>query len=92
MSNVHSNGQAVNAAEEALFLVSLPVSLCSQGSKHICYTTHMNQPIPPTERKAPRSQKLLNKTFYRFVFSFVAVVAGVLLFILALGISANGVQ
>jgi hypothetical protein len=42
-------------------------------------------------RQQLRPQKLLNKSFYRFAFSFVAVVAGVLLFILVLGAS-NGVQ
>jgi hypothetical protein len=30
-------------------------------------------------------KKIINKTFYRFVFSFVAVVASVLFFILVLG-------
>jgi hypothetical protein len=38
------------------------------------------------------NKKILNKTFFHFVFSFVAVVAGVLLFILVLGISSGGVQ
>jgi hypothetical protein len=36
--------------------------------------------------------KLLNKTFYRFLFSFIAVLAGTLLFILVLGMSSSGVQ
>jgi hypothetical protein len=31
---------------------------------------------------------MFNKTFYKFVFSFIAVVAGVLLFILAVGASS----
>ncbi|MBP9843137.1 MAG: hypothetical protein KBC62_03990 [Candidatus Pacebacteria bacterium] len=34
-------------------------------------------------------QKLLNKTFYRFVFSFIAVIAGVLFFILVLGVGSE---
>jgi len=34
---------------------------------------------------------MFNKTFYRFLFSFVAVIAGVLLFILILG-EFDGVQ
>ena len=34
-------------------------------------------------------EKLMNKTFYRFFFSFVAVIAGTLLFILILGIGAE---
>lgn len=38
------------------------------------------------------SQKILNKSFYRFVFSFIAVVTGVLLFILVLGIGNVDVQ
>lgn len=37
------------------------------------------------------SSKVANKTFYRFVFSFVAVIAVTLLLILALGVS-SGVQ
>lgn len=35
--------------------------------------------------------KILNKTFYQFLFSFVAVIAGVLLLILVLGVG-SGVQ
>jgi len=38
------------------------------------------------------SEKLANKTFYRFLFSFIAVVAGVLLFILLIGTGGEGVQ
>lgn len=34
-------------------------------------------------------QKLANKTFYRFVFSFIAVIAGVLFFILVLGVGSE---
>jgi hypothetical protein len=34
-------------------------------------------------------QKLTNKTFYRFVFSFVAVIAGVLFFVLVLGMGSE---
>lgn len=42
---------------------------------------------------APRTQqKLFNKSFYKFAFSFVAVVAVVLLFILVLGVSGDAVQ
>lgn len=33
---------------------------------------------------------MFNKTFYKFLFSFIAVIAGVLLFILILG--ASGIQ
>ncbi|MCA9362451.1 hypothetical protein KC906_03670 [Candidatus Kaiserbacteria bacterium] len=40
--------------------------------------------------KSILSQKLANKTFYRFLFSFVAVIAGVLLFILILSINEGG--
>ncbi|MCD5381350.1 MAG: hypothetical protein LR008_02125 [Candidatus Pacebacteria bacterium] len=36
-------------------------------------------------------KKIVNKTFYQFLFSFIAVVAGVLLFILVLGVG-SGVQ
>jgi hypothetical protein len=32
---------------------------------------------------------MFNQTFYRFVFSFVAVVAGTLLFILVVGMGAD---
>ncbi len=42
-------------------------------------------------RAIERPFKILNKTFYKFLFSFIAVVAGVLLFILMLGVS-SGVQ
>jgi hypothetical protein len=34
-------------------------------------------------------EKVLNKTFYRFLFSFVAVIAGTLLFILFLGVGSG---
>ena len=37
-------------------------------------------------------QRILNKNFYRFLFSFIAVIAGVLLFVLVLGIGSGGVQ
>lgn len=33
--------------------------------------------------------KYANKTFYRFVFSFIAVIAGVLFFILVLGVGSE---
>jgi len=52
----------------------------------------MNPPSPKIpKRPIPQSQNLLNKTFYRFFFSFIAVIAGVLLFILVLGVG-GGVQ
>ncbi len=35
---------------------------------------------------APLSKKLLNKTFYQFLFSFIAVIAGVLVIVLVLGV------
>lgn len=38
------------------------------------------------------SQRILNKTFYRFLFSFIAVIAGVLMFILVLGASNGAIQ
>jgi len=37
----------------------------------------------------PRPKKLLNKTFYQFLFSFIAVVAGVLVFVLVLGVQVS---
>lgn len=44
-------------------------------------------PQKPTRRLQELvEQKLLNKTFYRFLFSFIAVIAGVLFFILVLGV------
>jgi len=45
----------------------------------------------PASSLPPVSQKIFNKTFFRFLFSFVAVVAGVLLFILVLS-AGGGVQ
>lgn len=51
--------------------------------------------MPPQEKdgyfEVTSSQKLTNKTFYRFVFSFIAVIAGVLFLVLALGVG-GGVQ
>lgn len=32
---------------------------------------------------------MFNKTFYKFLFSFIAVIAGVLLFILVVGMGAG---
>jgi hypothetical protein len=34
-------------------------------------------------------QTIFNKSFFRFVFSFVAVVAGVLMFILVVGVGSG---
>ncbi|MCA9362863.1 hypothetical protein KC851_00915 [Candidatus Kaiserbacteria bacterium] len=34
-------------------------------------------------------KKVMNKTFFRFFFSFIAVIGGVMLFIIALGVSVN---
>ncbi len=48
-------------------------------------------PHSTSEPRFPRTQKLLNKTFYKFLFSFIAVIAGVLLFVLVLGVG-SGVQ
>jgi hypothetical protein len=48
---------------------------------------------PKTQKQLPApAQKLFNKTFYRFLFSFVAVIASVLLLILVLGVGGGGVQ
>ncbi len=33
---------------------------------------------------------MFNKSFYQFLFSFIAVIAGVLLFILIVGMGATG--
>lgn len=44
------------------------------------------------QKLAVPDKKILNKTFFHFVISFVAVVSGVLLFILVLAISSGGVQ
>ncbi|MCA9355696.1 hypothetical protein KC865_04120 [Candidatus Kaiserbacteria bacterium] len=46
---------------------------------------HYSQPKIPV----PISQKILNKTFYRFFFSFIAVIAGVLLLILVVGVGGG---
>ncbi|MCA9357491.1 hypothetical protein H6784_02880 [Candidatus Nomurabacteria bacterium] len=43
--------------------------------------------IPP--RPSDANSKLLNKTFYKFLFSFVAVVATVLVVILIAGITTT---
>jgi hypothetical protein len=51
----------------------------------------MSSPRPAgfssTQKAAPR--KILNKTFYRFLFSFIAVIAGVLMFIIVLGVGSG---
>ena len=53
----------------------------------------MDSQVPkPGQRLLQPPQKIINKTFYRFLFSFVAVIAGVLLFILVLGVGTDGVQ
>ncbi len=60
----------------------------------LLYYTHM-PPQKNGERRPvllPPPRKLLNKSFYRFLFSFIAVIAGVLLFILVLGIGDGAVQ
>jgi hypothetical protein len=51
-------------------------------------------PLSPNNIKqvVAEPQKLLNKTFYKFLFSFAAVIAVVLLFILVLGVGSSGVQ
>ncbi|MCA9360685.1 hypothetical protein H6785_01055 [Candidatus Nomurabacteria bacterium] len=45
----------------------------------------------PKARLRRIKENALNKSFYRFVFSFIAVIAGVLLFILIVGVG-SGVQ
>ncbi|MCB9818073.1 hypothetical protein H6787_01145 [Candidatus Nomurabacteria bacterium] len=45
----------------------------------------------PNSRVSRVKEKLMNKSFYRFLFSFIAVIAGVLLFILVVGVG-SGVQ
>ena len=56
----------------------------------VCYTKVAMFKVQPP---APRTQqKLFNKSFYKFAFSFVEVVAVVLLFILVLGVSGDAVQ
>lgn len=51
----------------------------------------MSLPKQRTNSREWIEQKLANKTFYRFVFSFIAVIASVLLLILVLG-AESGVQ
>lgn len=48
-------------------------------------------PRPPQLLRKMRQepQTVFNKTFFRFVFSFAAVVAGVLALVLVLGVSAG---
>ena len=45
-------------------------------------------PRPEKTEKKPL-QRLLNKSFYKFLSSFIAVVVGTLLLILVLGIGSN---
>jgi len=46
--------------------------------------------LPPVSRPlSSRLGKLLNNTFYRFLFSFIAVIAGVLGLILIIGIGSG---
>jgi hypothetical protein len=42
-----------------------------------------------THKLKPYPKKVFNKNFYRFAFSFVAVVAGVLVLILLIGVGAE---
>ena len=41
------------------------------------------------QRLLQAPQKLMNKTFFKFMFSFVAVIAGVLLLILMIGVGSD---
>jgi hypothetical protein len=63
---------------------------CVYTLQYLCYNTGMEK-SPQAKRPARFAppEKLMNKTFYRFFFSFVAVIAGTLLFILILGIGAE---
>lgn len=45
----------------------------------------------PSNLQSRLEERIVNKTFYRFVFSFIAVIAGVLFFILVVGIG-GGIQ
>lgn len=49
----------------------------------------MEPRLPSQLKNLPK--KILNNNFYRFLFSFIAVIAGVLLFVLVLGVG-GGVQ
>jgi len=49
----------------------------------------MASPLKPLSKIPEASMKLVNKTFFRFMFSFVAVIAGVLLLILVLGVGGD---
>jgi hypothetical protein len=58
--------------------------ICWQRAvKVVKTTTHINLCF-----RLLYNQSMFNKTFYKFLFSFIAVVAGVLLFILVLGASS----
>lgn len=50
----------------------------------------MSQLTPGNDKRTlPLMGKLFNKTFYRFLFSFIAVIAGVLMLILVLGVGSE---
>lgn len=46
-----------------------------------------SRPVPQPGEEKP--QTLFNKTFYQFLFSFIAVIAGVLVFVLVLGVQVR---
>lgn len=56
--------------------------------KYLVYWCCMNQEESPSILYK-KEEKLLNKTFYRFLFSFITVIAGVLFFILVLGVGGK---
>ena len=49
----------------------------------------MSLPEKQNQKPLTYPEKLTNKTFFRFMFSFVAVIAGVLLLILVLGVGSE---
>ncbi len=69
---------------------------CGEGRSHL-YVNNSKTVVTVNVAVATKETYLLyyshmfNKTFYKFLISFIAVIAGVLLFILVLGAS-SGIQ
>jgi len=55
---------------------------------YFCYTNYTMNP-DPKQLKKKISQTLLTKSFYQFLFSFVGVIATVLVLVLVLGVQVG---
>jgi hypothetical protein len=49
----------------------------------------MNYEFKDKKTIVGKPESLFNKTFYQFLFSFIAVIAGVLVFVLVLGVQVS---